>query len=225
MSDVPSEDSWRLALKRYLEAGCTLSGQPHSSWPQPSMTALDLDGSPHAMRQRMRQPRGLPSEWLGARLSLHGQVDEERYAPHETPALARVAAYPVLPLVGQTFEVNSVSEIAPALRTLLGRVLPGVDWWVPEHWDGPFLKYGFMHNHLPAPPNDVNGEAMAIELFGQAERCVVVGSQEWVDVRAAASLGVEQPSAAVVQFPTRVKVQVATYANVCYPGVGVPFYM
>jgi hypothetical protein len=134
-----------------------------------------------------------------------------------------VAAYPLLPLQGATFDVTCVEDIAPCMRRLMAGCLPGFDWWIPEHWDGPFLRYGILHSSLPAPPNLATGEAMAIEVYGTADTAMEIGSEEWVAAwNAASATGAEVLG---VRFPTRVVVHVATYSNVRYPGVGVPFYM
>jgi hypothetical protein len=174
------------------------------------------------MRARMRAPQGLPPSWLGARLEVVGRAGSKGQSEDER-ASSRVAAYPLLPLQGITFDVTSAEDIAPCMRSLMAACLPGLDWWIPEHWDGPFLKYGILHNSLPAPPNLATGEAMAIEVYGTANTAMDVGSDEWVAAwNAARASGSEVLGA---RFPTRVVVHVATYSNVRYPGVGVPFYM
>jgi hypothetical protein len=167
------------------------------------------------MPARMRAPRGLPSGWLGARQPV-GPLDEGAHSEGAASTRSRVAAYPLLPLQGESFDVTSADDIAPCVRRILTAVLPGIDWWVPEHWDGPFLKYGILHNSLPAPPNLMTSEAMAIEVYGKADNVIETGSEEWLIARRIARSNLTEVQG--VRLSTRVVVHVATYANVRFPG-------
>ena len=137
----------------------------------------------------------------------------------------RIDAWPVLPLRGAGFAIESPADIALGLRRLLSEKLPGLDWWVPEDWLGPFEKYGMLHGSLPAPPNPATGAAMALEIFGMdsgggiRSTAYRVALSKW---RAAGGRDENRPPA--VRYPARVVIEVATYANVAYPGFGVPFY-
>jgi hypothetical protein len=98
---------------------------------------------------------------------------------------------------------------------------------VPVHWEEPFLKHGILHNCLPAPPNETTGEPTGLEVYGWGERALAPGSGEWAQVwtqwTERGSAESERPDG--VQFPTRVSIEVATYANIACPGVGVGLYM
>jgi len=132
-----------------------------------------------------------------------------------------------LPLIGATLEVVSGDDIAVAMCLLLSKRIPGLDWWVPDHWSAALVKYPIVHHCFSAPPNSITGEAMALEVFGTAERDPETRSIEWMEARIRwwerSSPHVEQPS--VVRFPAKFTIEVATYANVAYPGVRVPLYM
>jgi len=139
----------------------------------------------------------------------------------------KLAAWNVLPLIGAVFEVDSANDIPRALRVLLASALPGLDWWVPEVWGTPFNKYGILHGRLPAPPDETTGEAMAIEIYGMAERAVETGSEEW-SIRRREALRIDPRLGAQpygVRLPTAVMIRVATYSNVGGLGFGVPMYM
>jgi hypothetical protein len=153
--------------------------------------------------------------------------DEDQHSDAELELLPRVMVWPVRTLVGATLEVDSADDIAMAMRQLLSNRLPGPDWWVPDNWSAAFPKYPIVHRSIPAPPNSITGEAMALEVFGTAERALQPHSAEsmeaqlrWLERGARAA---ERPC--VVTFPTRITIEVATYANLAYAGVRVPFYL
>ena len=180
---------------------------------------------------RQQRPPGPLQAFVGPRIGAQELADCERYEGYPREQLERLAAWTLLPLVGASFEVDSVSAIAAAVRALLAKKLPGLDWWVPDSWSGPFEKYGLLHRSLPAPPNPATGEAMALEVFGSAERVIEVGSDEWCDRRRAQQLGLDAGDhgrlydLVGVRLPTRVVIEVATYANIVLPGVRVPLYL
>ncbi len=174
----------------------------------------------------MRAPKGLLAPALSARLGTDDVFDSEFNEEADIPALRRVAAYSVPSLLGAEFEVESLQEIPVQVKALLARALPGIDWWVPNGWSGPFLKYGFLHESIPAPPNEATGEPMALELFGKAANGIEPGSPAWSAARKRWILsgGLEHLEPRPVRFPTKVQISVATYANVRYPGHDVQFY-
>jgi len=223
------EQAWREALRRRLDAGQTISGLPTPHWPEAPINARSLPAGPRLPTIAPQRPLGPLRDHVGPRIDLAklqagsaGELDEDVES-----TLPQVNAWPLLPLIGASFEVDSVAGIAAAIRGLLAARLPGPDWWVPEHWDGPFCKYGMLHESLPAPPNTATGEPMALEVFGMAERVISPGSDEWAQLAMARMLrGDADPAELMaVRLPTRVVIEVATYANVRYPGVGVPLYM
>ncbi len=208
-----------------LGEGRTLSGLPAPVWALSAFDAPDLDASPEAMRARLRSPKGPLAQFLSARLGTDDLEDIDGHEEADLPALRRVAAYTVTPLIGAEFEVTSTQEIADAVRALLARTLPGFDWWVPEQWGPLIRKYGFIHKSLPAPPNEATGEPMALELFGKALNAVEWGSPSWSAAQKRWRLSGEQPQdePSAVLFPARIQISVVTYSNVRYPGYRVPF--
>jgi hypothetical protein len=220
------DDDGLAALRKHLNAGSTLSGLPTPHWPEPPIDARGLTEGDPAKRAGQR-PAGLMSPFVGARFDMGSPARPELLEDVGAEALSRVSAWPVLPLQGASFHVSRSEDIGPGIRALVAALLPGIDWWIPEHWAGPFDKYGIVHKSFAAPPNEATGEAMAIELFGEAERRIEPGSAECM----AAMLswlehgpeGSRPPTG--VRLPTAVRIKVATYSNVRCPGVGTPFYM
>ncbi|WP_425258170.1 hypothetical protein ACPOLB_21940 [Rubrivivax sp. RP6-9] len=164
--------------------------------------------------------------YVGQRLDVIAEAGPERLDYVGREALARVHAWPVLPLEGTSFRVERSQDIAASIRRVIGSALPGIDWWIPEYWDGPFEKYGFLHSAIAAPPNDATGEAMALELFGESDGAMAPGSDEWCAAMDewARRGRVEADRPLGVRLPSTVRITVATYANILYPGIGVPFY-
>lgn len=219
-----SDEGWREWLRKRLEAGQTISGLARPLWPK---APIDARGLPAVDIQfRGSRPPGLMAPFLGQRLDVTATAGPETRDHVGLEALARVQAWPVPPLLGTSFRVERTEDIAASIRRVIGSALPGIDWWIPEHWDGPFEKYGFVHSSLPAPPNEATGEAMALELFGEADGAMAPGSDEWSAAMFewAKQGRVEAERPLGVRLPTTVRITVATYANIQYPGVGVPFY-
>ena len=219
-------ESGRDASNERDDPGQTIAGHARSPWPEPPIALDRLPLHAGDWDAQMR-PDGPLSGHVGPRITVQDIYDEDRHSDADLERLSRVKAWPVLSLVGVTFGVASVEAVAPALRLLLSERLPGLDWWVRQHWGGPLLKYGIVHGCIPAPPNTDSCEAMALEIFGTAHRALKPGSEEW---RQAQQLwlvrgGPQDERPAMVSFPTKVTIETATYANVAYPGVRVPFYM
>lgn len=166
-----------------------------------------------------QRPQGPLQGLVGPRIDAR-ETDSEKLEEASEELLSRIAAWPVLPLVGASFEVKSVDHIADAVRELLGSKLPGIDWWVHEDWRGPFEKYGIVHGSMPAPPNPATGEPMALELYGKAEVPRISGP-----MRSPFESRPRGEGQAAVRYPVRVVIRAATYANITFPGFGVPFYM
>lgn len=212
------EEDGRAALQRKQAAGKTLSGLSTPTWPAApyDTRTMPLPAEPTAYLRPLRS-------------ALQGVVGSAVFESRHTgidKRLAHMRAWRVPALEGSELEIGSVSGIEAAVRALLATRLPGLDWWVPEHWEGPFEKYGILHNALPAPPDQETGQAMAIEIFGAARDVLLPGSPEWIDRRLArleANSLDDEPMA--VRLPCLVRIEVATYANVLYPGIGVPAYM
>ena len=87
-----------------------------------------------------------------------------------------------------------------------------------------FQKTFFLHTSLPAPPDEATGQPMALEIYGEAIRADShdLSSEEgraWFrDWRWSRDRDVP------VAVPVTLHIDVATYANVRSPGIGMPFY-
>jgi len=118
--------------------------------------------------------------------------------------LVRVAAWPVSALIGRRIVVVERQGLAAAVLEVVRAALPGFPWEIARDLRGAWDKYGIVHVSMAAPPEASGGRPMALEFFAQAD--------DWAP-------------GAPVSLPATVTVRAATYANVAFPGVGVPFYL
>jgi hypothetical protein len=111
-------------------------------------------------------------------------------------------AYPVPALLGLGFTVHDAEDARAKVVALLAEHLPGVGFSEldAECFRGAFEKYHLLHQSIGAPPNERTGTPMALEFCAQRKRQVADGTHAML-------------------------VTAATYSNVRYPGIGVPFYM
>lgn len=203
----------------YRQAGRTISGSPAALWPAAPSRLQDLR-APIGDAIPVQRPHGLLRDAVGAKL--HVKFDRSRYYGENPTDIGRLTAWPVPALKGARVLVESVDGIAVAVRQLLADALPGIDWWVFEDWAGPFKKYGYLHGCLPAPPNLFTGEPTSLELCGEVEGEFAPGTEAWRDRLSLA--GRTDYSVMATDLPAVVRVDVATYSNMRYPGVGVPEY-
>jgi hypothetical protein len=222
-----------------LKLGQTISGLPEALWTEANHRPQLLHGSPNLTELRTQGP-GLPmAPFIGERIAEEQLYDEDRFSgDEEVSALRHVFAYPVLTLISQSITIDQPEDIGPTLRQLLARQLPDIDWWVPDGWSGPFVKYAIIHASIPAPPSQGSGEPMALELFGEVSHVTAFdistqqGSElfsEWVLRNRRRVWGQEDPEEATTFIPSpgriTITLRAATYSNLQYPGVGVPLYI
>ena len=164
--------------------------------------------------------------YLGPRHSNADLVSEDFERTADSPEVCLVRAWPVPRLLGAPVAASDEAGLARVLETLLWDRLPGIDWRVPEISLGPLRKYGMLHTSVAAPVDETTGQPMALEIYGDV--ILLDGrstSGQWWTVR---GLGIaeffttlDRPLAGTLD----IRIDVATYANVCFPGFGVPFYL
>ncbi len=205
----------------------------HSMTPA-AFDARDLAASfPEASAVR---PQGAMASYLGARFAVHDLDDEDKVIDEERQFLPLVRAFPVVPLLGATFKFSSEADIGERLRQLLALRLPGIEWELNSDWNGApaFRKYQLVHVSLAAPPDLATGQPMSLELYGRLQfvdglRLDSKAGRAWSERRidayceAQARKPRELPPVEGSEF--FMALEAATYSNVQYPGVGVPFYM
>jgi hypothetical protein len=166
---------------------------------------------------------------------------EEELAPE---LAERVRAWPLPGLEGRVLVARGIGGIPGALRALLAETFGDLPFGTEEGPSyGGLGLYLHLHTCVTAPPS--GGEPMALELYGRViavgehdlgapsgARLLLQRSREREDLDAAPQtdavarargnrllLGADLPT------PLFVLIETATYANVRFPGVGVPFYM
>lgn len=215
--------------RRQALIGSTVSGMTSAHWDMPPLLM------PEKFGERLRpplpglvRPGGGFARWTGARIPVVEQMDSDHIEYVGRDQAERVCAWHVPSLLGATLMVDSPTEIASQVRRLLARHLEGVDFWVPDFgWDGAFLKYGFVHQCLAAPPNELSGEAMSLELFAIGGALLDHDDQRYQAMmrehRERNDPNEDLPLR--VQLPAKLVVAAATYSNVLFPSIGVPLYM
>jgi hypothetical protein len=162
-------------------------------------------------------------------------VDEllgsERFEETDREALKLVRCYPVTSLTNAVFQVQTDNELGDAILKLLTEKLTGMDWIVKCDWQEPFRKYFIVHGSVPAPPDMLTCQPMALEIYCELASIdnVQLDSQpgsEWIETRRAALSRAQHFDLPMPEMTGKMVIAVkkATYANVMYPGIGVPLY-
>jgi hypothetical protein len=184
-------------------------------------------------------PRGLMAKHVGEAIDRADLSDvDDRLDPR---VAARVRAWDVPALRGRLLVIHDVTRIASTLRGLLFEVFGDVPFRVEGGGYGGLAKYLHFHTTVIAPPD--GDRPMALELYGSV---VSIGDprqtpremgRALLAARRRTSLGYDHTTRAgrraaalagvggELPTPICVRLQTATWANVMYPGVGVPFYM
>lgn len=199
--------------------------------PPPFLDPLALRADAEAQQRRAQGPcsarvTGLAAA-LGARCDTAVLRAVEQHADLEPEVLACIVAYPVTTLLGASFELVELDDGAAQLQALLVEALPGHDWQVPTDLAGPLSKYLMLHTSLAAPPNEAVPEPMALELYAA---CVAVDGVALESAEGQAwyrRFVARDPRRSTLHALGRLRFEVraATYANISYPGLGVPFYL
>lgn len=180
-----------------------------------------------AQRGRALVPQAPIAARLGERVDEATLASVEQHADLPPEVIERIVAWPLPALLGATLELVDLRDAARALQQLLRERLPEIDWQVPDDLDGPLARYLMLHTSLAAPPNDAVPEPMALEVYAP---CVSVDGvrldtpegEAWYRgflAREARHGGLHALGR------LRFEVRAATWSNISYPGVGVPFYL
>ncbi len=135
-----------------------------------------------------------------------------------------VRAYEVPVLHGLTLTARDQGAVASALAEALHAQFPGIGWMVPADVVRVTEKYQFLNIALAAPPDETTGAAMALELYGpvvQIDDTALRGEAYTAWRQAHMDAGLHHSP---LQGRLTIELHVATYANILYPGIGVPFY-
>ena len=193
----------------------------------PFLDPGDLRADAQAQQRREAAPHSPMAPHLGDRCGAAVLAAVEQYADLEPDVLARIVAYPVVALAGAGFDLADLDEGPERLQRLLHERLPGLGWQVPGDLAGPLGKYLILHTSLAAPPNQAVPEPMALEVYAA---CVSVDGvaldstegQAWYRRFVARDT---RRSSAHALGTLRFEVRAATYANISYPSLQVPFYL
>jgi len=159
--------------------------------------------------------------FLGRRYGVEDLYESEK---SHRPDLKLMRAFEVTPLINTTFTISHEKEVPTAVKTLLESKLPGIEWNVDVHWYGPLRKYFFIHHSIPAPPDPLTKQPMALELYGP----VIAIEGKSVSRKDIGKLMADRPEdyfSKELEGNITIRIEAATYANVTHPGAGVPLYL
>lgn len=195
--------------------------------PPPYLPPDALRDDAESAQRRAQAPRSPIAGHLGARYPAAEVAAVEQLADLEPATLHAIVAFPVPSLTGVTFDVVDFDTAGDLLQQVLHDHLPGFDWQVPPDWRGPLAKYLILHTSLAAPPNDAVPEPMALEVHAEAVAVdgVPLHSAEGEAWYQGFLMRDSRHGTLHALGTVRFRIRVATYANVSYPGIGVPFYL
>ena len=252
--DVIEADQFveRVGAKRYAELEVR-DRTPRSRPPHPDAESLqsppmnggsllenfEKQGQPAPKVPPPTKPTGPLAPYLGAQYKLDALIGEMT----EPEEAACVLAWPVPALVGSVIVAADADDLAGAIRAVLVEAFGDLPFAVGSHGYGGLGKYMHLHTSVVAPP--MGGNPMAIELYG---RLIAAGDYDFRTREAGRFLLLRQRSFESIEYgeqpdadayqrmddhacgrdlpgPLVVVLEYATYANVLFPGPGVPFYM
>lgn len=193
----------------------------------PYLDPAFLRDDAESTQRRAQAPRSPIAGHLGARYPAAEIAAVEQLADLDPPALDHIVAFPVSSLIGVTFDVVDFDAAGDMLQQVLHAHLPGFDWQVPPDWRGPLAKYLILHTSLAAPPNDAVPEPMALEVHAGAVAVdgVPLQSAEGEAWYQGFLMRDSRHGTLHALGTVRLRIRAATYANISYPGIGVPFYL
>lgn len=163
-----------------------------------------------------------------------GRLCGQAGAPHDRAALEAsefllpeqvdsIKAYSVPGLVGVSIVAPDEDDLYGAIESMLLERVCDFGWHVQPRIEAPLRRYGLLHTSLAAPPDDGMGP-MWLELAGTvlALGGVQVAPRSWFEIY---PFDLHGPYDEPLPGPIEVRIDVATYANDRYPGVGVPPYV
>lgn len=161
--------------------------------------------------------------------SLHDDAPEPTRA--QLASLARVRAFAVPAIEGTRVSATGEAGFPAALEAHLRAIIP-VAWRVGDDVHHALRKHFFCQTSLAAPIDHTTGAAMALQLYGDIVEYggICRGTPAWDELlehygeRRFRRLDAGQPMSPLAE-PFTVHLEVATYANIQCPNVGVPFYI
>jgi hypothetical protein len=170
-----------------------------------------------------RLPDGRMAPYLGPQFPLEAVRSAEDYVEDER-VQRFVRAYPVPSLSGVEIVADSDSAIGDALLACLNGQLAGIDWQPDRDLIGPLRKYGLLHASLLAPPDGTTGQPMSLEICGILRSAGDVIVDDWKDFFDYRDTLGDGYMSIPLPGPVVIRLENAVYANVLFPGIGMPFY-
>jgi hypothetical protein len=117
------------------------------------------------------QPTGEMAEYLGPAYGWEAVYDLDLFEERDLAKIQQsVKAYPVLPLIGQTFAIQHERELERSLNHLVQQQLPKINWEPFSIRTGAFRKYLLVHFQIPAPPEQTTDQSMGLEIYARPQK-------------------------------------------------------
>lgn len=182
-----------------------------------------------------RPVSGQMSDYISRQFGVDELDDPDKYySDKEKSMLTRVRAFEIRSLIGQSLIINSNTHLNETLERFLREKLPRISWVVDSDLLGPLAKYFIIHCSIPAPEDTTTMQGMNLEVFGDATQIGDMGrdSKEWDDwywnlyrIKFYQPFLDGEINSPVPNEPVVIQIRSATYSNLQYTGVNIPFYM
>jgi hypothetical protein len=158
-------------------------------------------------------------------------MDEDRYVQEEFPLLKQVRAFRVPNLIGKCLSASGEDALLGAFAQMLKLEFPDLQlsWQPDKYFSSQRLRKCFLlHESIPAPMDHATGQRMSLEVFGQLthvgrfDLATDAGRDALQDWSYSNIKDGERPP---LEQDLSLEIQIATYANLQHPGVGVPLYL
>jgi hypothetical protein len=175
-------------------------------------------------------PGGQMCPFLGRRYTLEELEQANQECWEDIPVLNQylVRAFEVRPLIGKQIRVLHEEQIEKAVQALLEACLPKINLDCSLDFTAALRKHLVLHQSLAAPADTAVRQPMSLEIYGRISE--IAGIQLWTTPAGNEwALNYKkklQKGSADLQLNSEMLIVItaATYANIRYPGIGVPLY-
>ena len=177
-------------------------------------------------------PTGPMSPFLGRRFTVEDIFDEDYNDAEELPFLKRIVAYEVPSLIGTRFEISRLGNLSATLQRHLNEHIPGANFVIERDPSGIMRRYQFFHLSTNPIQDEKTGIEMWLELKGALVELdgLAAGTSAWSEMMEKYRDAYWEAVHSELPLPPFdgkmvLRIDVATYANVRNPGVGVGIYV
>jgi hypothetical protein len=177
------------------------------------------------------EPSGVMKKYLGERIPPE-MIPLNTFCTAKDRRLKNVVrAYHVKALIGEVISVKDDRKLNEAILKCLQNRMPDIDWPDLQISLAILRKYMFIHHCFKAPCDEALRQQMCIELLAYVikfgKNIVDEKKRQRLRVSRFVSRSVDETvylNTPIVDY-MEVKIEIATYSNISYPGYGIPCYL